>query len=634
MPFIPEETIEEIRQRADIVSVVETYVQLKKRNQEFWACCPFHQEKTPSFKLSPAHQTYHCFGCGAGGNVFRFIMNQENVDFIGAVHLLAQRFNVMIPEAGGGPGSNERKKANERAKQKETLVSCLRDIAAWYHQLLAHDEGKAAREYLQQRGLDQAAIERFGIGFAPDSWDRALEWGERHNYPKSTMLDCGLLIEKETKGGNRVYDRFRNRIMFPIRDELGRVVGFSGRTMEADAKAAKYINTPDTSLFHKGKLLYGLDLARTNFKPHGFALVCEGQLDVIACHRCGFDNAIAPQGTAFTEDQARVLKRFTSAVTFAFDSDSAGLQAAAKSIKIAFRMELKPRVVSMPEGEDPDSLFQARGEEGLSATLNKSEEALEFLFRFACRNHDLQSAHGKDEIAWFLLDIFSVHPSAILRSAYCQWLSARLKVPENAVFEMLNQHLRKTRNSRSGSASPDLPDSATSARPVQNNREPASRVEAAVVTLLDLALHHGSLAQQLTTRLNREFLGHNPPAKALNLVLDAAENGAHAEAGQSLAAAHELSGDPRISRVLAGSDYPQLPAETEAAQQRTKIERKLQQALEDCLSVIEFNSLERVLQQLDQEIETEKDPERQREKLLEYQKLVHRSRQLSKQPHE
>ncbi len=631
MPHIPEETIEEIRHRADIVSVVEAYVPLKKRNQDFWACCPFHQEKTPSFKLSPSYQTYHCFGCGAGGNVFQFIMAQENVDFVGAVELLAQRFGVVIPESSSGGG--ESRQRNEKAKHKDQLHSCLRDIAAWYHQLLKQTEGETARAYLSERGLDQDTIERFGLGFSPDSWEAAMRWGERHDYPQSILLESGMLIERETPNGKRVYDRFRNRIMFPIRDELGRVVGFSGRTMEQDSKAAKYINTPDTDLFHKRKLLYGLDLARTNFKKHGYALVCEGQLDVIACHRCGFDNAVAPQGTAFTEDQARILKRFTSAVTFAYDSDKAGLQAAAKSVKTALSLELRPQVITMPEGADPDSIYQAQGASALRSILEKAEDAMEFLFRFVSLEDDPQSAHGKDRIAWFLLDIFSVHPSAILRSAYCQWLSGKLQVPEEAVFEMLNRLMRRQAQSRrrDPDSEPSLPSFDGSS--ASSGAKTISQIDTAIIALLDLALYHGSIAHELVQRLNREFLGRTPPAKALNLLLDETESKGHQEAGKALAASDDLISDPRVSRVLAASRFPELTLDKEDTNKRRQVEKKLQQAMEDCLSVIERNSLERVLQRLDREIEAENDPERQREKLLEYQKLVQKSRQLHARHH-
>ncbi len=630
MPRIPEETIEEIRQRADLVSVVESYVQITKRGNDFWACCPFHQEKTPSFKISPAHQAYHCFGCGAGGNVFSFVMARENVDFIGAVHLLAQRFNVVVPEAAPETGGREaqRQSGKERARRKETLFKCLREIAAWYGRTLSGKEGAAARDYLEKRGIDRATIEQFGIGFAPDSWEASMQWGQRHGFQPETMLECGLLVKRDNGADSRIYDRFRNRIVFPIHDELGRVIGFSGRTMDSDSKAAKYINTPETPLFHKGKLLYGLHLARTNFKRHGFALVCEGQLDVIACHRCGFDNAIAPQGTAFTDNQARILKRFTSAVTFAFDSDPAGLQAAAKSIATALRLELKPRVVSMPEKEDPDSVFHARGGDHLHAILENSQEAMEFLFQFACRSHDPETAHGKDAIAWFLVDILSRHPSAVLRSAYCQWLSRRIDVPDEAVFDMLNRSLRQAAKTRGRDLFSEPAPEFEAGSGIATTPVDGSRLQTATIELLDLALHHGSVAHQLTETLNREFLGHNPPAMALNLVLDETENGRHAEAGRQLAANHQLSADQRISRVLAGSKYPELPVQTDAEHRRRQTEKLLQRAVQDCLAVIEIDALDDILQKLDREIEAETDPERQREKLLEYQRMVQRSRLL------
>ncbi len=626
MPRIPEETIEEIRRRADIVSVVETYVPLQKRNNDFWGCCPFHREKTPSFKVSAAYQSYHCFGCGVGGNVFQFVMSRENVDFVGAVELLAQRFNVIVPETAGAAraDSTDRVDGRERAKRKERLFACMREIADWYRQTLNRAEGRAARAYLEGRRLDRTAVESFGIGFAPDSWDAALQWGERHGFPADTMVECGMAIRREDGDKSRIYDRFRNRVMFPIRDELGRVVGFSGRTMEAAAKSAKYINTPETALFHKGRLLYGLDLARTNLKRHGFALVCEGQLDVIACHRSGLDNAVAPQGTAFTENQARVLKRFAPAVVFAFDADSAGLQAAAKSIEIAMRLEMRARVVGMPEGEDPDSIFRGRGGDELRRLVEGSEEAMDFLFRFAARDQDPESVSGKEAIARLLIEVISVHPSPVSRSAYCQWLGQRLHVPDSAILEMLNRRLRATRSGRrhEAAAADELPERAESVLPAAN-----SRLEAATMALLDLALYHGSLAHRLTESLHREYLGHNPPAMALNLVLDETEGGHHAEAGKRLASVQDLVADPRISRVLADSQYPELPAEVDDRRRR-QVETLLNRALDDCLKVVELHSLENALRQLDGEIDSESDAGRQREKLLEYQKLAAQVREM------
>lgn len=627
MPGIPEETIEEIRRRADIVSVVEKYVDLRKRGGEFWACCPFHREKTPSFKVSPAYQGYHCFGCGAGGNVFQFVMSKENVDFVGAVHLLAQRFNVIVPESGSGHTGGGA--SGEKARRKEKLFACLREIGEWYRELLSREEGATAREYLLSRGLNEEALKKFGIGYAPDSWDKALQWGRRHGYSDECLLDAGMLIRREDGANVRIYDRFRNRIMFPIQDELGRIVGFSGRSLE-DNRSAKYINTPETALFHKGKILYGLDLARPNMKKHGFALVCEGQLDVIACHRAGFDNAVAPQGTAFTENHARILKRFTSAVQFAFDSDSAGLRAAAKSIEVALGLEMRTRVVSMPEGDDPDSILRASGEKGLAETLGAAEDAMEFLFRFACRDEDPETVEGKDAIARFLVEIFSVHPSSVSRSAYCQWLGRRLAVPESAVFEMLNRRLRrqKGRRSQENDETEQLP--TTSGTVVGSSGEPDSQVQSAIITLLDLALYHGAVAHRLADELNRDYLGHNSPAMALNLVLDETENGNHAAAGQKLSASMELMSDPRVSRVIAQSQYPEIPLETDSRHQRKRMEELIKQASDDCLAVIELSYIERNLRQLDQEIEKEADSRRQRGKMIEYQNLMRRTRQLRK----
>ncbi|HOG51364.1 MAG TPA: DNA primase, partial [Lentisphaeria bacterium] len=299
---IPEEFIEQLRQRTDIADVVGSFTQVKKRGSDHWACCPFHKEKTPSFKMDSQRQTFYCFGCKKSGNLFHFIQEMVNTDFVGAVHWLADRYGLTVPETrrrGDGAASEQRRQWREQGQK------LLNEAADWYHHLLKQPEAEKARAYLQSREIDSEAIEKFNLGYCLDSWDALCQWASSRGYSPELLEATGLVSKKE--GSTSFYDRFRDRLIFPIHDELSRVVGFSARILSPDAKAAKYVNSPESDFFQKSSVLYGLNHARTSLKTFGHALVCEGQLDVIACHRAGLSNAVAAQGTAFTENHARLL---------------------------------------------------------------------------------------------------------------------------------------------------------------------------------------------------------------------------------------------------------------------------------------------------------------------------------------
>ena len=354
--YIPDEIVEQIRDRADIAEVVGTYIQVKRAGaNRFKALCPFHNEKTPSFHLNQDRQAFHCFGCGKGGDVFGFIMEKENVDFPNAVHLLADKYNIIIPEDTknfGGAADNRPK-----GPRKDRLFKVNTAAAEFFVKTLIGNPSSPVGEYLKTRNLPQEVITDFSVGAAPDDWHAIQNHLATLDFTQEEMIASGILVENEKKN---IYDRFRNRLMFAIWDEQNRVVGFSGRSVDKDPQGGKYVNTPETPLFKKSKILYALPLAREAIKKHSHVILCEGQMDAIALHRAGFKNTVAPQGTAFTDEQARILKRYTDNIKIAFDSDSAGAKATVRSIEIMLPIGFNIKVVTMPPNSDPLLILHVR----------------------------------------------------------------------------------------------------------------------------------------------------------------------------------------------------------------------------------------------------------------------------------
>jgi len=343
---IPSENIEQVAAANDIVEVIGAYFPLKRAGANFKALCPFHQEKTPSFHVSPQRQTFHCFGCGAGGSVFRFVMEYEHVDFPSAVRKLAARVGIpVIEECGGGDEDRQH-------EARRTLLKLHAEAAEWFHEnLLKKEFAEPARAYLKQRGVDRQVAKNWQLGFAPEAWDAFLKWARERD---------------EDRPESEVYDRFRGRIMFPICNDVGEVIAFSGRLLQSDVEAAKYLNSPETPLFRKGNVLFGLHKTKRGLIEGKCAIVCEGQLDLISLFEAGITNVVAPQGTAFTESQARLLKRFVDEVVLCFDADEAGNKAAERSLDALLQNDLIIRVAEMPPGEDPDSIVRREGKEDAS----------------------------------------------------------------------------------------------------------------------------------------------------------------------------------------------------------------------------------------------------------------------------
>src|SRR5438034_6419802 len=387
MGTIPSETIEQIAAANDIVEVIGSYFPLKRAGANFKALCPFHQEKTPSFMVSPSRQTFHCFGCGAGGSVFRFVMDYEHVDFPSAVRKLAARVGITVVEKfpAGGAGVEERQR-----ELRQRLLKLHAEAAQWFHEnLVKREVGQTARKYLGTRGITVEIAKRWQLGYATDEWDAFGNWARGRGYDVRDLIASGLVKTKDDMASSssqatsgvkpqRSYDRFRGRIMFPICNDVGEVIAFSGRLLQDDEESAKYLNSPETPLFRKGNVLFGLHKTKRALIEANCAIVCEGQLDLITFFEAGITNVVAPQGTAFTERQARVLKRFVNEVVLCFDADAAGQTAAERSLDALLQNDLIVRVAEMPPGEDPDSLVRRKGKADFEARIAEARNFFEY----------------------------------------------------------------------------------------------------------------------------------------------------------------------------------------------------------------------------------------------------------------
>ena len=430
--MIPSETIEQIAAANDIVEVIGTYFPLKRAGANFKALCPFHQEKTPSFHVSPQRQTFHCFGCGVGGSVFRFVMEYEHVDFPSAVRKLAARVGIPILEERGGPDEDRQHEA------RRTLLKLHSEAAEWFHDnLLKKEFADAARAYLKKRGIDRQVAKDWQLGFAPDTWDAFSKWALDRGYSRAQLLQSGLVKPRdEERPGSDVYDRFRGRVMFPIGNDVGEVIAFSGRLLESDPQGAKYVNSPETPLFQKGRVLFGLHKTKRALIDANSAIVCEGQLDLITLFEAGIKNVVAPQGTAFTEHQARILKRFVNEVVLCFDSDQAGQKAAAHSLDALLQNDLIVRVAEIPPGDDPDSLIRKKGKEDFEKRVAGAREFFDYWIDREVEDVDLRSLSAKMQLARKLADTLAHVRDPLMRGQVLNKMSARLGVPASE-FEKL-----------------------------------------------------------------------------------------------------------------------------------------------------------------------------------------------------
>lgn len=420
MSIIPESSIEEVRSLADIVDVVGDYVRLKKRGSNYVGLCPFHSEKTPSFNVNPKLGIFKCFGCGEGGDIFSFVSRVETLSFPESVRLLAERVNVIIPEEDA-PG--------EDASETEAIYHALRFAARFFHDGLAQmEDAQVSRDYLKNRGVSHDSIKSFGIGYAPDGWDSLLKAATEAHLDLAVLEGAGLIIAK--KDGKGYYDRYRHRLIFPIFSHVGKVLGFGGRILREDDEP-KYINSPETKVYNKSRVLYGLYHAKNTIRSKEEVIMVEGYTDVVSLNQSGVENVVASSGTALTEDQIAALSRYAKTIVLLYDADQAGLRAALRAIDLILKQGMIPYAVSLPDGEDPDSFVRTHGGPKFETYLREHRQNfIEFVLENAAKAGRMDSPEGQAAVQRTIIQSIAQIPDDLVRESYLRSASSSLDIPD------------------------------------------------------------------------------------------------------------------------------------------------------------------------------------------------------------
>lgn len=432
---IPDDKKEEIRERADLVEVVQDYVKLKRSGRSWKGLCPFHDEKTPSFHVTPSMGIYKCFGCGASGDVFNFMMEMEGVGFVEAMRTLADRFNVSLPKA-------EEQEFDENHHLREGIYHALKYAGVYFHrQLTESDEAEKARRYLQQRGYDGAAIKKYGLGYAPGDGEAfyrtALDSGLNEEY----LQEAGLI--KPSRKSGRFYDAFRGRLMFPIFNTSGKVIAFAGRALRKSDKA-KYINSPQTKVYDKSHVLYGLNFAKNEIRSEDEAILVEGYTDVLSLHQSGVENTVASSGTSLTPGQLKLLNRYGNKLTMIYDSDNAGRMAMKRGLQLALQEGLDVKLLELEEGEDPDSFIRQFGKDAfLELKLEKNENFVGYLVHQAQNDGQWDDPAGKQQTITEVLQCIGRMPDKVARETFLQHLSELTDIGLRTLHEELGPVMQK-----------------------------------------------------------------------------------------------------------------------------------------------------------------------------------------------
>ncbi len=463
---VPESTIEEIKSRIDLVDLISSYgVQVRRAGSSYKACCPFHHEKTPSFNIQPDRGFYHCFGCGESGDAIKFVQKQDGLTFMEALKKLAARCGVTVEE-----------KEDPQAGLRKRLYAIHAELAAFYHRCLNEaKEAQRAREYLKKRSLDGDVAESFQLGYAPVSSAAMLKWAAKYKFKPEDLTAAGVLLPPRYEGGNW-YNRFAGRLVFPIRDKMGRTLAFSCRTLETDKtkmRGGKYVNSSDSVIFKKSDVIYALDKAspRILAAPRREAIVCEGQVDVIRCHSCGFDTAVAGLGTSFTKEHVQLLKKSADSVVLVFDADGAGVKATLRTGAEFLAVDMPVRVAMLPEGEDPDSFLLTQGAEAFQARLDAAESITSFMIRVKKASEpNPTSIAAVTRMSRAVLEMVAICPSAVMQASLLSEAAQLLGLPVSALEVDLSAYVDAKSRVKSLSA-------VRSTKPVQ---PPAAEVNANV----------------------------------------------------------------------------------------------------------------------------------------------------------
>jgi DNA primase len=427
--YIPQDVIEDVRSKADIVDIVNEYIPLKKSGRNYKALCPFHNEKTPSFMVSPAKQIYHCFGCHEGGNVFTFIMNYEHISFGEALKKVAAKVGVKLPQISS--------KANRNDSLFNKIIKANELAMSFYHkQLFDSSEATAAKSYLKKRGFDKATAEQFKLGYASSQWRGLYDYLQKAQIEDNVMIKAGLISVRQ---GGGYCDKFRKRLMFPIYNAYDKVVGFGARVLEID-KMPKYLNSADTPVFSKGKNLYGINWAKKTILDKDRVIIVEGYTDCIRAHEKGFKETVATLGTALTPDQTRALKRYTRNFVIIYDADEAGEVAALRNLDVLLPEDIVPKIAVLPKGKDPDDYLKSSDKDAFERIVTNARNIFDFKLQLLFKKYDSSSALDKVEILNDFLPTLSAVSNAVLRSTYIKRLAEALDVKEDDVIGELKKY--------------------------------------------------------------------------------------------------------------------------------------------------------------------------------------------------
>ena len=511
---IPEDIINEIKYRNEIEAYISQYVNLKRRGKNLVGLCPFHSEKTPSFTVYPESSSFYCFGCGVGGDVFSFAGLMENLDYIESVKLLAEKSGVAIPEDGYD---------DSMQKLKNTIYDINREAARFFYKHLMSDEGKWAQEYLIGRGLSAATIKHFGLGAAPDSWDRLINHLKEKGFSIADMLAANV-IGKSQKGS--YYDRFRKRIMFPIINIRGNVVGFSGRAMPGDDKAGgKYVNTADTPVYKKSANLFGINFAKNNCSEQ--VILVEGNMDVISLHQAGFTNAVAPLGTAFTSEQVNLLARYTKEIVLTLDSDAAGQKAVKRASQMLENTGLSVRVVLIPDGKDPDEYIKKNGAERFRALLSGAVSDIEYKLLAAAGDIDVNTDDGRLKYLSEAAAVIAAEDDVMARDVYIGRLCEKYGVSRTALTTKVNELRRKNLRYKQKKEFGDIVRPKFSRDDINPDRRRSVKGTAAEESLLAILLQHPDFYEVAKEKLPPDKMITNLNRRIYEIILNTLESGRH-----------------------------------------------------------------------------------------------------------
>lgn len=531
---IPDEKIDEIRSATDIVELISTVTRLRKRGKNFVGLCPFHQEKTPSFTVSSEKQMFHCFGCGKGGNVFTFVMELEKVSFVEAVRSLAERAGITVTTGSVGP----------RETENERLLAVCRFAGEYFHRNLSTPEGAFALEYFRSRGFSDATMKRFGLGYAMDAWDGLINAATLEGISIDQLVKAGLVRTKEDKGSH--YDYFRGRAMFPIVTPTGRVIAFGARRIrESDPIQGKYINSPETALYNKSRVLYGLFQSKEAIRAHENAVMVEGYVDMISLFQAGIENVVASSGTALTEDQVRLVGRYAGTLTLVYDADSAGSQAMVRGLDVALEQGLDVRIVTLPQKHDPDSFVREFGAKEFRDLLEKAVSFIDFKAGMFVAGGRFNTPEGRTEAVRSIVQSIAKIRDELKRNFFVKEVADKYEIYESVLFRELDRWIAKDRPPARMSG--ERRSAATPAR-----REPAdSAIPAAERDILKIFYeNHAAAMEYIIASISVDELAHSGVRQLVQMALDRIEDTGRVDTAAVLNELKEESLKSLLTEVL------------------------------------------------------------------------------------